>query len=97
MNAHEMLTKAAAHMEARAQTYDKPTGERSMGRTVAAFNEVTGHNLSPAEGWLLMMILKAVRLTQRATYHADSAEDMVAYAALVGEAKSEEHLDEAVR
>lgn len=97
MNAAEMLEKAAQHMKDRAQTYDKPTGERSMGRTVAAFNEVTGHNLSPAEGWLLMMILKAVRLTQRATYHADSAEDMVAYAALVGEAKSEEHLDEAVR
>lgn len=97
MNAAEMLEKAAQHMKDRAQIYDKPTGERSMGRTVAAFNEVTGHNLSPAEGWLLMMILKAVRLTQRATYHADSAEDMVAYAALVGEAKSEEHLDKMVR
>ena len=30
-------------------TYDKPDGERSMGKTVAAFNAVTGRDLSEAE------------------------------------------------
>lgn len=88
MKANEFLSAAAAHMSARAQTYDKPTGERSMARTVTAFNAITGHNLSESDGWMLMMLLKAVRLTQRATYHADSAEDLVAYAALMGEARS---------
>lgn len=88
MKAQDFLAAAQSHMADRAKTYDRPDGERSMARTVAAFNAVTGHNLSESDGWMLMMLLKAVRLTQRATYHADSAEDLVAYAALLGEARS---------
>lgn len=88
MKATEFLSTAQSHMDARAQVYDKADGERSMARTVAAFNAITGHRLSESDGWMLMMLLKAVRLTQRATYHADSAEDLVAYAALLGEARS---------
>lgn len=88
MKATEFLKVAQSHMDARAQVYDKADGERSMARTVTAFNAITGHNLSESDGWMLMMLLKAVRLTQRATYHADSAEDLVAYAALLGEARS---------
>lgn len=90
MKATEFLRRAAQHMDDRAKTYDKPGGERSMAATVAAFNAVTGKTLTETEGWLLMMLLKAVRLQQRATYHADSAEDMVAYAALAGEARSQQ-------
>lgn len=88
MKAQDFLAAAQSHMADRAKTYDRPDGERSMARTVAAFNAVTGHNLSESDGWMMMMMLKAVRLTQRATYHADSAEDLVAYAALLGEARS---------
>lgn len=88
MKATDFLAAAQSHMADRAKTYDRPDGERSMARTVAAFNAVTGHNLSESDGWMMMMLLKAVRLTQRATYHADSAEDLVAYAALLGEARS---------
>lgn len=88
MKAQDFLAAAQSHMADRAKTYDRPTGERSMARTVAAFNEITGHSLSESDGWMMMMLLKAVRLTQRATYHADSAEDLVAYAALLGEARS---------
>jgi hypothetical protein len=82
-----LLQVAADHMRARAATYDKPDGERSMGKTVAAFNTVTGRDLSEAEGWLLLQLLKDVRLFQRPGYHADSAEDCIAYAALKAEAK----------
>ena len=85
-----LLQVAADHMRARAATYDKPDGERSMGKTVAAFNAVTGRNLSEAEGWLLLQLLKDVRLFQRPGYHADSAEDCIAYAALKAEAKMAE-------
>ena len=85
-----MLQAAADHMRDRAATYDKPDGERSMGKTVDAFNVVTGRDLSEAEGWLLLQILKDVRLFQRPGYHADSAEDCVAYAALKAEAKMAE-------
>ena len=75
-------------MRDRAATYDKPEGERSMGQTVAAFNAVTGRNLTEAEGWLLLDLLKLTRLFARPGYHADSAEDHVAYGALMAEAKA---------
>ena len=85
--AAELLGRAARHMHDRAATYDKPEGERSMGRTVQAFNAITGHHLTESEGWLLLQVLKDVRLFTRSEYHADSAEDCIAYAALKAEAK----------
>lgn len=88
MNAIELLERAAGHMRDRAATYDKPEGERSMGRTVVAFNAITGRDLTEPEGWLLLQLLKDVRLFQRPGYHADSAEDCIAYAALKAESKA---------
>lgn len=88
--AQSILEAAAGHMQARAATYDKPEGERSMGKAVQAFNAITGRDLSEAEGWLLLAVLKNVRLFQRPGYHADSAEDAVAYGALLAEAKARE-------
>lgn len=95
MNAADILNRAAGHMADRAAKYDKPEGERSMGRAVEAFNAITGRDLSESEGWLLLQVLKSVRLFTRPGYHADSAEDGVAYAALVAEAKSVEAVSEA--
>lgn len=88
MKAHEFLGKAQAIMLERGKQYDKPEGERSMGAAVAAFNTITGQLISEAEGWLLLQILKDVRQWQNPAYHADSAEDCVAYAALKAEALS---------
>ena len=85
--APELLGRAAAHMHTRSATYDAPDGERSMGKAVAAFNAITGHTLTESEGWLLLQVLKDVRLFTRSDYHADSAEDCIAYAALKAEAK----------
>lgn len=73
-------------MRDRAATYDQPEGERSMGKAVEAFNAITGQHLSESEGWLLLQLLKDVRQWQRPEYHADSAEDCIAYAALKAEA-----------
>lgn len=87
MKAHEFLGKAQALMLERGKQYDKPEGERSMGTAVAAFNTITGQSLTEAEGWLLLQVLKDVRQWQNPDkYHADSAEDCVAYAALKAEA-----------
>lgn len=86
MSAVDILNKAAGHMQDRASTYDKPEGERSMAQTVAIFNLYHGTELTEAQGWHLLQILKDVRLFTRAGYHADSAEDCVAYAALKAEA-----------
>ena len=85
--APELLGRAAALMHERGKTYDTPDGERSMAKTVAAFNAITGRNLTEGEGWLLLQVLKDVRLFARSGYHADSAEDCIAYAALKAEAK----------
>lgn len=87
MKAPEFLHKAAALMEERGKEYDKPEGERSMAKAVNAFSIITGVRISESEGWLFMQILKDVRQWQNpATFHADSAEDCVAYAALKAEA-----------
>lgn len=90
MRADQHLHKAALIMEERAKTYDKPSGERSMGRTVQAFNAITGRNLSESEGWLLLQLLKDARQWQNDAYHADSAEDCIAYAALKAESLERE-------
>lgn len=89
-SAPDFLRRAADIMTERGKQYDKPEGERSMGKCVAAFNIVTGHNLTEAEGWLLLQILKDVRQWQRPGFHEDSADDCIAYAALKAEAKQRE-------
>lgn len=89
VQAAELLGRAARHMHDRASTYDAPGGERSMGKAVTAFNAITGHTLSESEGWLLLQVLKDVRLFTRSAYHADSAEDCIAYAALKAEARGD--------
>lgn len=86
MQAHEFLGRAQALMIERGREYDKPEGERSMERAVRAFGVITGKDLTEAEGWLFMQILKDVRQWQNPRYHADSAEDCIAYAALKAEA-----------
>ena len=88
--ATDYLHRAANIMDERGKQYDKPEGERSMGKCVAAFNIVTGQNLTEAEGWLLLQILKDVRQWQRPGFHQDSADDCIAYAALKAEAKQKE-------
>lgn len=87
ITAPQLLNKAATLMEQRGAQYDKPEGERSMGATVAAFNIITGRDLTESEGWLLMQVLKDVRDRQRSTPHQDSLEDGIAYSALKAEAR----------
>lgn len=83
--ATEILTAAVATLDQRGRDYDQPDGERSMGRIVAAFNALTGHTLTEAEGWQFMAVLKLVRMGTAAD-PTDSAVDCAAYAALAGEA-----------
>ena len=83
--AYGILTQAGDEMANRAETYDKPEGERSMAKTVAAFNVITGHELTEQQGWQFMELLKIVRSNQGG-YRADSFIDGAAYAALAGEA-----------
>lgn len=73
--APEILAKARQHMEDRAAARDQAAGERSMARTVAAFNALTGRDLSERDGWLFMAVLKAARAFTTPTGIPDDYED----------------------
>jgi len=93
LTASQFLQEADDVMMQRGVTYDKQNGgksERSMDRTIKAFNEITGRDLKESEGLLLMLLLKQVRQSSTIGYHADSALDSVAYSALLAEALSNE-------
>ncbi|UPG86808.1 DUF6378 domain-containing protein [Luteibacter aegosomatis] len=83
--AAEILRAAAGHIEDRAAQRDQPGGERSMARTVAAFNALTGHQLSERDGWLFMTTLKMARACCTPTGIPDDYEDGAAYIGLAGE------------
>lgn len=86
MKAQAILQCAISVMEERAKQYDKPEGERSVPAVVDAFNAITGHQLTHAQGWQFLLLLKVVRAqTARGQALADSVEDAAAYAALMGE------------
>lgn len=92
MIAPDFLRRAAELMDERGKQYDQPDGERSMAKAVEALYIITGKWLTEAEGWLFMQILKDVRQWSRMAYHADSAEDCIAYAALKAEALEREDM-----
>jgi hypothetical protein len=86
MKADAFLTKAAQLMAERGKDRDN-VGERSMARCVAAFNAMTGHELTEEDGWQFMVYLKHSR-ARGGNYRRDDYEDAVAYAALSAEAAS---------
>ena len=79
-----ILNQAARVHEQRAVEYDNEQGERSMPLTITLFNTLTGHELSVADGYKLMQLLKMVRI-QQAPHKTDSYVDLSGYAALEGE------------
>lgn len=86
MNAVDILESAAATLRERGQTYDPNAGqERSIPAVVEAFNAATGNTMTEQEGWLFMVILKAVRLSTSQFTHQDSALDTCSYTALLAE------------
>jgi hypothetical protein len=84
MKAADFLNAGVKHMKDREVTYDSPGGERSMEKTVALFNTLTGAELSTEQGWKFMICLKLVR-SEQGNYRGDSYEDGAAYFALAGE------------
>lgn len=84
MKSTDILEKCVHIQNERAKEYNSPEGERSMDTMVEAFNALTGHKLSVADGWLFMMVLKLVR-GRSSPGHVDSAVDLASYASLYGE------------
>lgn len=89
-SAPDFLKAAIRIQEERGKEYEKEGGERSMGKIVAIFNLHHGTNLTEAQGWHFMEILKDVRLFNAPGFHCDSALDGVSYASLKAEAKARE-------
>jgi hypothetical protein len=82
--AAKLLSDAADLLVKRGRNYDSPQGERSMAKTVAAFNIISGHQITEADGWLFMETLKRVR-SCTVGVHPDSLLDAISYAALRAE------------
>lgn len=88
IKAPALLLEAADTLKERATQRDAAAqGERSMKRTVEAFNALTGKSLTEAEGWEFMVLLKLVRGRQGA-FRKDDYVDGAAYCALLGECES---------
>lgn len=85
LTAPDFMERGAQHMRDRAAQRDKPEGERSMARAVAAFNAQEGTSLTEEQGWRFMVQLKYSRACA-GVFVADDYEDMAAYAGLAGEA-----------
>jgi hypothetical protein len=83
MTAAKILRTSADTIEARGRLRDSGQ-ERSMARTVAAFNAVTGQRLTETEGWIFMAVLKLAR--ESSGHDPDNFVDGAAYMALAGEA-----------
>ncbi|QMP18281.1 hypothetical protein phiV141_24 [Vibrio phage phiV141] len=85
--ASDFAEQAVAEMKDRAASRDCD-GERSMERTVNAFNAMFGHKMTTVQGWQFMELLKMARSVGGA-YREDDFVDGVAYAALAGEAAAD--------
>ena len=84
MNAQEILLAASEAIGDRAASRDTEA-ERSMARCVAAYNALTGHELTELDGWIFMAVLKLSR-SRAGRHHLDDYIDGAAYFALAGEA-----------
>ena len=82
----QILNEAVAIMAERGKSYDKSGGEaeRSMPKIVAMFNALTGHELTPEQGWKFMCCLKLAG-SEQGEYREDNYLDGAAYMALAGE------------
>ena len=89
--AAEILELAAQHIRDRAALRDTPEGERSMAKTVAAFNAMFGKDLTETQGWQFMELLKIAR-SAAGGLNPDDFQDAAAYAALAGECAALEAL-----
>ena len=84
-----MLHEAAKTLYDRAVSRDTPDGERSIGAAVAAFNAIYGTDITPQQGWMFMVFLKAARSANGQT-NMDDFVDGAAYFALAGEEASKQ-------
>lgn len=84
-----IVKTAASMIDNRSSERDRDNGEKSMARTVRAFNALAGTSLTEEQGWLFMVMVKAARALGGG-FKDDDYIDMSAYAGLMGEAAGKE-------
>jgi hypothetical protein len=85
-DAGALLAEAGKVLRDRGALYDGSGKERSMEEIANLFNQIAGHNLTTADGWMFMVCLKLTRFKHARRWHKDSLVDALAYLALLGEA-----------
>lgn len=85
MKADDILQEGRKLLVQRGVQRDQPEGERSMPAVIAAFNALSGHQLTEQQGWLLMALVK-IKRSQTGKPDADHYVDGANYIALAGEA-----------
>ncbi len=86
MKPQDALREAAELIDTRGKERDNE-GERSMARTVKAFNAMFDKDLTETEGWQFMALLKMSRAIG-GNFREDDYVDGAAYTALAGESAS---------
>lgn len=89
-NAKDILNRAVADIGDRAAERDTEA-EKSMPRTVKAFNAMFNKDLTVVQGWQFMELLKMAR-SVGGNVREDDYRDGAAYAALAGEEALSEQL-----
>lgn len=87
-SALDILDDCIGIQQQRGEDYDSKSNkaERSFNKCAAAFNAITGKNITPAEVALMQQLLKDVRQWANPDrLHEDSVLDGVSYASLKGE------------
>jgi hypothetical protein len=84
--AARILRQAADTLRKWDQTGDGAGSDKSMAVTACVFNKITSKDITEAECWLLLQLLKDVQQWARPEYSEDSAVSCVNYAALKAEA-----------
>lgn len=88
VSAHEFLEEAVITMRSRAASRDKITGERTAAQIAQVFNALSGHTLTEADVWQILLVLKLVR-ARNGNFNRDDYVDMAAYSGLLGQSESE--------
>jgi hypothetical protein len=86
-SAHGFLEEASQAMKQRAALRDAEDGERTAAQIAKVFNAITGHEISEADAWMFLLVMKIVR-SRNGKYHRDDYVDGSSYFALLGECES---------
>lgn len=86
-SAHGFLEEASSAMKQRAALRDADDGERTAAQIAKVFNAITGHDITEADAWMFLVVLKIVR-SRNGKFNRDDYVDLAAYAGLLGECES---------